>query len=255
MNFTSVLKTTGFALLCFAVFSCKKGSDPEINGTGNINLEFDHRVGNQALQMNTQTYTNANGDDFKVTRFRYYVSNITLIKTDGTRVKIPDTYLLVDDSDAASKAQKLEKIPAGDYNNMDFVIGVDEARNFAGAQTGALDPAKGMFWSWNTGYIFVQFEGTSSKSAQPSNQLFFHVGGAKDPANAVRNVSLTFPLTMRVRTDTEPDVHLFVDLAALFKGKTTISFASISGFHGGASGLLVADNYVNGLFKVDHIHN
>ncbi len=255
MTLTTMLRATGFALLCLAAISCKKDSDPEISGTGNINFEFEHRVGTQALQMNTQTYTNANGDDFKVTGFKYYLSNVTLVKSDGSKVKLPESYLLVDAADAPSRLQKLEKIPAGDYTGVDFIIGVDEPRNFAGAQTGALDPAKGMFWSWNTGYIFLKFEGTSSKSTQPSNQLFYHVGGAKDPANAVRSVSLTLPVALRVRADSEPDVHFIVDLAALFKGKMNISFASISGFHGGANGIIVADNYANGLFKVDHIHN
>lgn len=245
----------GFVLLSSVIISCQKDNETEISGTGNVNLEFEHRVGTQALTMNTQAYTNANGDDFKVNTFKYYVSNIALIKTDGTKVLIPESYLLVDAADAATKIQKLQNVPSGDYKGVDFIIGVDEPRNFAGAQTGALDPAKGMFWSWNTGYIFLKFEGTSTKSSQASGQLFFHVGGAKAPTNTVRTTSQAFPTTLRVRSDADPDVHFIVDIASLFKGTTTIKFADISGFHGGANGMLVADNYAAGLFKVDHIHN
>jgi hypothetical protein len=255
MTLTKMLRLMGFVLLSFIIISCKKDDEPEITGTGNVNFEFEHRVGTQALIFGTQSYTNANGDDFKVTTFKYYVSNITLVKTDGTKVPIPESYLLINAADAASRLQNLKNIPAGDYASVDFIIGVDEPRNFAGAQTGALDPAKGMFWSWNTGYIFLMFEGTSSKSTQQSGQLFFHVGGAKDPANTIRTTSQVFPTTLRVRADAAPDVHFIVDIASLFKGKTTVNFASISGFHGGANGVLVADNYVSGLFKVDHIHN
>jgi hypothetical protein len=32
-----------------------------------------------------------------------------------------------------------------------FLLGVDSLKNVSGIQTGALDPAKGMFWTWNTG--------------------------------------------------------------------------------------------------------
>lgn len=255
MNFSKTLYLFIFPVL-IAFSSCKK-NDAELAGTGSFNLEFNHVVGGQTLQMGTQTYTNANGDDYKVTTFRYYVSNFVLTKTDGSKVSIPESYLLVNAGDPASIIQKLADIPAGDYSAIEYTIGVDQARNFAGAQTGALDPARGMFWSWNAGYIFLMFEGTSSKSTQTANKLFLHVGGASGTTNCIRTVSLALPSVMRIRENTEPDVHFFVDVAALFKGSTTINFAikDQSGFHGGASAVLVADNYVNGLFRIDHIHN
>jgi hypothetical protein len=256
MKSISILKLSIYISVLFIFSSCKKdGNDPESTETGKVNIELNHLVGTQALQFNTQTYTNANGDDFKVTTLKYYLSNFILTKSDGSKVTIPESYYLVNAADASSTLPQLDNVPAGDYTKIDFTIGVDEARNFAGAQTGALDPAKGMFWSWNSGYIFLMFEGTSSKSKQASNQLFFHVGGAKAPTNAVRTVSIDLPQVVRVRSNTLPDVHFFVDLACLFKGKTTISFANTSGFHGGADAVTVADNYVNGMFRVDHIHN
>lgn len=254
MKLTNTIRAIGFAFFILFISSCKK-DEPAITGTGKVNIEFDHRVGTQSLQLNTGSYVNANGDDFKVSTFKYYVSNVSFKKADGSKVTVPESYLLVNAADATTALQTLTNVPAGDYTGIEFLIGVDEPRNFAGAQTGALDPAKGMFWSWNSGYIFVMFEGTSSKSTQASNKLFFHVGGAKAPTNAVRTTTVTFPTSLRIRNNTDPDVHFFVDIASLFKGTTTINFANISGFHGGADGLLVADNYTAGMFKVDHIHN
>jgi hypothetical protein len=254
MKSNITLKAIAFALFIFIFSSCQKDEQP-ISGTGNVSIEFDHKVGTQALQFGTQSYTNANGDDFKVTTFKYYVSNISFKKADGSKVSIPESYYLINAADLTSTLQSITNVAAGDYTGIEFTIGVDEARNFAGAQTGALDPAKGMFWSWNSGYIFVMFEGTSTKSTQAGNQLFYHIGGAKAPTNAVRKATLTFPSVLKIRSNASPELHLIVDVASLFKGTTTISFASISGFHGGANGLLVADNYAAGLFKVDHIHN
>jgi hypothetical protein len=254
MNTTIKLKAIVFALTIFILSSCKK-DDEVVTGTGSISLEFDHKVGTQALQFGTQSYTNANGDDFKVTTFKYYVSNISLNKADGSKVSIPESYYLINAADLTSALQSITNIPAGDYTGIEFTIGVDEARNFAGAQTGALDPAKGMFWSWNSGYIFVMFEGTSSKSTQTGGKLFYHVGGAKSPTNAVRKTTLIFPSVLKIRNNAIPELHLIVDVSSLFRGTTTINFANISGFHGGANGLLVADNYAASMFKVDHIHN
>jgi hypothetical protein len=255
MKLNLIIKAAVFACFAIALSSCKKDHVNEITGMGSVNLEFDHRVGSQVLQLGTGAYTNEYGDDYTVTTFKYYVSNVTFLKEDGSKVLVPESYLLINAADASTKIQELKNIPAGDYTGVTFTIGVDKDRNFAGAQTGALDPANGMFWSWNSGYIFLMFEGTSPESTQASNQLFYHVGGAEDPYNTIRTTTLTFPATLRVRSNSDPDVHLFVDIASLFKGKTQISFATISGFHGGEDAMVVADNYASGLFRVDHIHN
>ncbi len=253
----SIFKSVTFVALICTIASCKKNNtENTIKGLGKVNLEFDNRVGSQKLELNTGAYTNANGDDFKITTFKYYVSNLTFNNADGSKKVIPESYLLINAADEKTTLQTIENVPAGDYVSMDFVIGVDSVRNFAGAQTGSLDPAKGMFWSWNSGYIFVMMEGSSSKSTKPDNKLAFHVGGAKAPNNTVRKVTLPFPAGgLRVRSNSQPEIHLYVDAAYLFKGITNINFATLSGFHGGPNAMLIADNYATGMFKLDHVHN
>ncbi len=257
MKSISIFKALAFATLICIIASCKKNNNEEItNSFGKVNLEFDNMVGNQELELNTGNYINANGDDFKITTLKYYVSNLTFNKADGSKNLIPESYLLIDASNDKTTLQTINNIPAGDYVSMDFVIGVDSVRNFAGAQTGALDPAKGMFWSWYTGYIFVMLEGSSSKSTQANNKIAFHVGGAKAPNNTVRKVTLPFPAGgLRVRNNSQPEIHLLVDASYLFKGSTNINFATLSGFHGGPNAMLIADNYAMGMFSVNHIHN
>lgn len=257
MKSISIFKSLTFVALISIIVSCKKNNNENaITGSGKVNLEFDNVVGTQELELNTGAYTNANGDDFKITTFKYYVSNLTFNKADGSKTFIPESYLLIDVANDTTTLQTIENVPAGDYVSMGFVIGVDSVRNFAGAQTGALDPAKGMFWSWNSGYIFVMLEGSSSKSTQTDNKIFFHVGGAKAPNNTVRKITLPFPAGgLRVRSNSQPEIHLLVDAAYLFKGVSNINFATLSGFHGGPNAMLIADNYAMGMFKLDHIHN
>lgn len=55
-------------------------------------------------------------------------------------------YFLIDASDAGSTTIALQALP-GKYDQVAFTIGVDSIRNISGAQTGALDPGKGMFWT------------------------------------------------------------------------------------------------------------
>ena len=242
--------------ISISLVSCKKNnSESEISGNGSMEIEFENKVGSQPLILNSQTYKNANGDDFTISSFKYYISNVQLIKADGKAVVLPETYYLIDAADKASAHQLAEKIPAGDYVSIKMTIGVDSAHNFLGAQAGALDPAKGMFWTWNSGYIFVKLEGNSAKSTAADNKLNFHIGGAKAPYNTIRTATHTFASPLRIRENSKPEMHFVVDASSLFKGKFVINFNTLNFTMGGANSVIIADNYVNGFIRMDHVHN
>jgi len=248
------------ALLCPIILlsSCKKDGDKTTpNAKSSFTLEFEHQVNGAALNLNTTTYKNAKGEDFKINVFKYYVSNVKLSKADGTTYLVPESYFLIDESKPASKLITVSDIPTGDYTKIEYIIGVDYARNFAGAQTGALDPINGMFWTWNSGYIFVKLEGTSPLSTAANQALTFHIGGVVDPNNTIRTYSteINSANPLRIRTDSKPDIHFIVNAAALFTGTTDVSFASLNFTMGGANSVIVANNYAKGLFRLDHIHN
>jgi hypothetical protein len=246
-----------FLLFAISIASCKKENSKNIDEKGTFVLEFENLVNEIPLVLDTKDYLNAKGESFKISTFKYYISNISLTRTDGTVYKIPESYLLVDVAKPTSLLNTLADIPAGDYTNISFLIGVDKERNLAGAQNGALDPTLGMFWTWNSGYIFVKMEGTSPQSTATNNTLTFHIGGIVDPNNTIRTFSSDFTTgnPLRIRSDKKPQVHFKVNAASLFTGKENISFASLNFTMGGANSVRIADNYVNGLFQFDHIHN
>ncbi len=233
--------------------ACKKDPETEAITTGQVNLEFEHLVGNEALVLNPQQYTNANGDQFQITTFKYYISNIVLTKADGTTYKQPESYYLVDEDRPDSKLITLKDVPGGEYTGLTFTVGVDSVRNVSGAQTGALDPAQGMFWSWNTGYIFMKLEGYSPQSEKGG--LTFHIGGFKTPNNTIRTLSPNLNGSkMLVAAGKAPQVHLKVDVLEMFQTPQIIKFADLSTSMGGPASVTVADNYRD-MFRVDHIHN
>jgi hypothetical protein len=132
------------------VSGCAKGPEPAAN-TGNLYLELEPTVGTAPLVLGSTAYPTDNGEQFTISTFKYYLSSVKLQRTDGTQYTVPDGYFLVDAAQPASQHVALHDIPAGTYTGLSFVVGVDSARNVAGAQTGALDPVKGMFWDWNSG--------------------------------------------------------------------------------------------------------
>jgi hypothetical protein len=260
-RFSSSVFACTLAFAALSLTGCKKDSDTEpTDQTGTVSLAFEQTVGTAPLTLSTQTYATPSGDQFKVTTFRQYISNIKLTKTDGTQYAVPESYYLIDAAVPASQAVALKDIPVGDYRSLTFTVGVDSTRNVSGAQTGALDPNNGMFWTWNSGYIYTKFEGTSPQAPRPAGVLegglVFHIGGFKSPTNTIRTVTLPFPTgtNLLVRKDHSPEVHLNVNVMKMFTGSTTVRFATLSNTMGGANSVLVANNYAAGMFSVEHIH-
>lgn len=248
------------ALSALTLVSCEKDGESPANQTGTVGLEFEQTVGSSPLTLSTQTYTTPAGDQFKITTFKQYISNIKFTKTDGSTYAVPDSYYLLDAAVPASQELALKDIPVGDYKSITFTVGVDSARNVSGAQTGALDPNNNMFWTWNSGYIYTKLEGTSPQAPKAAGAaeggLVFHIGGFKSPNNTIRTVTLPFPTgtNLLVRTDHAPEVHLNADVLKMFTGPTTVRFATLSNTMGGANSVLVANNYAAGMFSVEHIH-
>jgi hypothetical protein len=258
-----------FSLVFVFATSCKK--DEVVSAEpGTLTLHFDNIVGDANLQLNTTNtpYTNANGEAFKVTWLTYYISNIKVKSSDGKVFTDPvksdgsQGYYLIDESDSESQDVVLKNLPAGDYTEVTFTVGVDANQVDQGAQVGALDPAKGLFWSWNSGYIFFAIEGVSPVSTEADNAFQFHVGGYKEvsgsttAANNIKTITLSFDGNKAaVNAAHEPEVHLLLDVKKFFNGAgaANVSFATNAARHSPASCKDVAGN-IPAAFTFDHIH-
>lgn len=255
------------AIACsVTLLSCKKDDVPEYNPNvkAPLTVEFDNIVGAADLQLVTGSYTNGTGETFTVSKFKYYISNIVLTKTDGSIYTVPqnESYFLVDESDIDSHEAALS-VPEGEYKTLAFTIGVDSLRSTMdiSLRTGVLDPTLDggdMYWSWNSGYIFLKFEGNSTASAM--GDFAYHIGGfggySSSTINNIKNVTLD--LTARgvpkVKTGKETNIHLFADLLKLFDGSTNLSIAANPMVMFNPYSVNIASNYA-GMFKHDHTEN
>lgn len=253
----------------FILVSCEKEDEIGPNDTNNLTLEIDNRVGTQDLVLNTQTYKNAAGEDYTISKLNYFVSNIKLRKADGSEQAFPNQYFLVKESDALTQKITLKNVPAADYVSVSFMVGVDSLKSISDVsqRTGVLDPASygddNMYWSWNSGYIFVKFEGTSpviAPNATGAKIFQIHVGGFGGRTAVTPNNlrTITLPVvggTIKVRKNVSPEVHLFADVAKLWSGTgTTVKLIERSAFHSPALTGPIANNYAQ-MFVIDHVHN
>jgi hypothetical protein len=257
MKFSKLLY---LALISITLFftACKKDDDsPKTYETGDVSVEFENVVGSVHVDVfGTTNYTNQMGEQFTVTKLKYYITNVELLKEDGSYYKVPESYYLIDESVTSMHKALLTDIPGGVYKGIRYMVGVDSTRNVSGAQEGALDIGNDMFWTWNSGYIFFKMEGTSTASS--SGDLTFHIGGFKSSLNqaAMRTVTLSFgSSTLTVDGAREAEVHIIADLLDMFKTPTDISFATLNFvMMPGANAMKLADNYVD-MFTFDHIHD
>lgn len=258
----SIFKFAAIAALAVSALSaCTKKDDPApINNgtsaadTNKVYMECFNVAGGSNLSLNNQWYKNQHGDSFTVSKFNYYISNIVLNGTGGTaNYTEQNSYHLIEHSSTPSDMGfNMHAVPYGKYSSVTFMIGVDSLHNVSGAQSGDLDPAKGNFWSWNSGYIMVKFEGNSPKSTTPDGRVVLHSGGFSGANSVLKTITLNLPNNIEVTKNGVNHVHLQADLLQMFKSPNVIDFSQTTTIHmPGADAKKLSDNYAS-MFSITY---
>jgi hypothetical protein len=258
--------------IIFFTTSCKKDGDKNIipeDGNGALEIQFDNKVGSEELTLNADWYLNANGDSMKFSTVKYFVSNFKLTREDDSVFIVPkdSCYFLISEAEDSTQTVIIKNVPLGKYKKVAFIIGVDSAKSCSPIteRTGSLSTAggmsAGMYWQWNSGYIFVKVEGSSPQSTNIDKSFKYHIGlfgGYLTPTiNNIKNVELTVPSggTINVlNKKTIPNVHMNVDILQVFNGDTNININANSEIMVSTLSAFVANNYKN-MFTIDHVHN
>jgi hypothetical protein len=219
------------AIVSSLFISCKKDYSaedvpiPPVVKDYNLILRFSAVVDTNELEFG-KTYRNYFRESYSVSAFKFYIHGIEMINTDSGKVfrTSADKYFLVDFADSTTTILKLSVLPYK-YNRIGFTVGVDSARNVSGAQTGALDPAKGMFWTWNTGYIMAKLEGNSGSAA--GGKFEYHIGGFSGPDNVIKKPILLFPFgeTIDMKPDKVSEIIVTANISNWFYNPHDLKFS------------------------------
>lgn len=242
-----------FAGVFLVIFSMSSCAEETVDTVGKVKVDISHKAGSTPLILGSYEYTNALGQPFFIEKFKYYISNITLVKENGEEYLVPESYFLIDASDENTNKLEMTGIPSGKYTGIRYIIGVDSTRNTSGAQTGALDPLNGMFWTWDSGYIFLKLEGSSPNSMGNNQSLVYHIGGFKGANNSIRTLAFSFDHPVEVSETITPELHFVTDVLKIFEGPQTIDFSQLFFCMGGPNAPVIADNYKD-MMELDHIH-
>ena len=273
-------------MISLVMVSCSKSEDV----ANSVNLHFNNTFKNTTIVLGsadspaTSTNTSASGQLHQFSELKYVISNIRLIKADGSEIPYNVNDLdkgaaVIDQAKAATLNYVLSNIPVGEYKQIKFGLGVKQEINTLDqlrfpvfyATAGANDTK--MHWEWGTGYRFTKLEGFYDADHK---ELSIHTGSTingtngdestyKQGVDAYRDITLNLPSLVTVGKSV-PQINIRADFDKLLSGKTnTITLGAnnaVPSIHSAVEMVKFVDNLggngssdTAGMFTVESVSN
>ncbi|MEJ2881441.1 MbnP family protein [Pedobacter sp. GR22-6] len=262
-----LLYTLGLIILLSS--SCSKDDDQIVQneGDGRTTITFDATFGSQDFVLN-KDFTSGT-KSFNFTKFRYWISGVTLVNSKGEEYKVPNSYFLLEETSElpvqegaftypATKRESIElkNIPFGDYKTIKFSVGVDSKYNDnLSLQAGELSQLNGMTnisWMWMTSYIFTSIGGKVSEGSGAT--LTTKSIRVETGLNAnYKSVSLDLPSAVQISSSKETKIVLKADVEKAIDGVDIVN-NPIVGASKAAIMTSVATNYSTKVFTVSSVN-
>lgn len=155
-------------------------------------ITFHPMYGESKLEIDSSYKLGVN-DSLQIEALKFYISSIEFLDKGKVVWKEQNSFHLIDISNQKTLTV-LCNIPSTiSYDQVKFNLGIDSITNVSGALGGDLDPTKGMYWTWQSGYINFKLEGKSNVCKTRLNEFQLHLGGYQHPFNTLRSVVLDVP--------------------------------------------------------------
>lgn len=250
-----------------ALASCSKSDNVPV--ANNITLHFNNTFKGATITLGNANSTTATvnksaaGQVHHFSELKYVISNIRLIKADGTEFPYNVNDLdkgatVIDHSRQETLNYTLSNIPTGEYKQIKFGLGVKKELNtldqvrFPNFYAAAGSNNTEMMWEWGTGYRFTKLEGFYDTD---NKVMSVHTGSTVtgtngDPStyqqgvDAYRDITLDLTTNAVVRNKA-PRITINADFDNLLSGKAnTITLTSGTG---------MGDNATPSIHFADHM--
>ena len=230
------MKNIALPLLVIALISlasCKKND--ENSQKGKVSLSFTHKVGIEELEFDTVKYTNAVGHNYEVRTLKYFISNITFSKSDGSK-EIYKKPIYINAEDPSTLSYTSIEIPTGTYQSVGITFGIDSNMNVSDTLTTVEEVS--MAWpdgNQGGGYHYMKLEGTYDSLGidSVSKNYNIHTGGImgnphdfnvtfNNSAFTINEDGLSFEIVMDINEwFTSPHDYDFADYGHMIMMDTT----------------------------------
>lgn len=146
---------------------------------GKIQLEFEHRIDGQPIVFDKLIYENEAGNQYLVNEIQYFISDVTLHKTDGSVVLLDDwndIHYVDTDLPETWQWNFLDEIPVGSFEKISFTFGISEEKNQSLMFVNP--PESLMFWPelLGGGYHYMKLNGKWMDTLNQESPFNFHLG-------------------------------------------------------------------------------
>lgn len=153
-------------------------------------MHFELTYNNKITALGKNHFSKGNNDSITIETIKLYISNLVFCQNGQITDSLDKRHLLINFGDSNSTSLDFPVNQDQRFNEIRFQIGVDSSTNVSGAMGGDLDPIKGMYWTWNSGYINFKLEGTSNLCPTRNHFFQFHIGGYLEPFQTIQNIKL-----------------------------------------------------------------
>lgn len=158
-----------------------------------------------------EKYVSKNNDTLTFETIKMYLSSFEFVSIDNV-IKTNKNYHLLDIEDLQTLEFSILKELHNNVTALKFNIGIDSLTSVSGAMSDDLDATKGMYWSWQSGFINMKIEGISKSCKTRKNKYQFHIGGYLQSNYALRTIEI--PITKNHILNNK--IIIKIDLAPLF---------------------------------------
>jgi hypothetical protein len=164
------MKTLNYLVLLIALpalllTSCKKDKDedpvptPPVAKETNLIINLNYNVDGTAVIFDTIKFQNEAGNQYSLNKLQYYLSGFKFIKQEGGELALDDIFY-VDARITVNNVLIFKNFPVGNYNRIEFYIGLDSVNNISNALPNTLENIN-MAWPepMGGGYHFMKMEG------------------------------------------------------------------------------------------------
>jgi len=196
-----------------------------------ITVLFIPIINNEIVKINNDIVIDSAANiKIVVSKLKFYISHLSFYKNEKLVWQDNVAAHLMDaENDMSIKLNIKKNI---DFNTIKFGLGIDSITNVSGALDGDLDPLKGMYWTWQSGYVNFKLEGTSTAIRSESQKFEYHLGGYSAENNTYNTIDLIVgnSETINIAIDFHKflsDLNVVTHLNVMSPGKVAVDLSKI----------------------------
>jgi len=152
-----------------------------ISQTDVIQINVTPTLGQMVLHLDDALTKAIDSSQLRIDVLSFYISKIQFLKSGEVVLEEKNSFHLIDASEFKSSRISITSKQHIQFDELKFDLGIDSTTNVSGAMGGDLDPTKGMYWTWQSGYINFKLEGKSKLCKTRNGEFQFHLGGYQQP--------------------------------------------------------------------------